>query len=438
MRDDISKLRVFMSTMQDICRKYTPMRKLSSVRQNIIPRDRKILMRRKKVSNHLNKNITRKERDQLNISLVGIESKLKRSHEAERAAKEAWAVENIRTNPKVFYSFAKETAAVRHKIGPLFEGSKSLTADPYKVSEILNEQFNSMFTTPLVHKQITKPTEFFKTKNLPGGTVAINHIDIEEIDVIAAIDKMDINSAAGPDGFPTILLKTCKKALAKPLQIMFQSFLESGKIPKNLKEGIICPIHKGGSRAHAKNYRPISLTSHISKTMERIVREKLTIFLEENGLLSETQHGFRQGRSCLTQLLQHYDWILKESLNRSNVDVVYLDFAKAFDKVDHGTICHKLRSLGIVGKLGEWLHDFLTDRSQVVAANGAHSKGSTIRSGVPQGTVLGPLLFVIALSDLPSVISTATLTSYADDTKISKAIKGPDDIKSLQADIDAV
>ena len=131
----------------------------------------------------------------------------------------------------------------------------------------------------------------------------INYIDIKEEDVISAIDEMSSNSATGPDGFPAILLKTCKRALAKPLQILFQSFLAVGKLPGKLKEGIICPIHKGGSRADAKNYRPVSLTSHISKVMERVIRGKLITFLEVNDLLTDTQHGFRPGRSCLTQLL---------------------------------------------------------------------------------------------------------------------------------------
>ena len=172
--------------------------------------------------------------------------------------------------------------------------------------------------------------------------------------------------------------------------------------------------------------------------MERIIRKKLITFLEENDLLSDTQHGFRPGRSCLTQLLQHYDWILQQLLNQSNIDVIYLDFAKAFDKVDHGMICHKLRNFGIIGKLGEWLHDFLKDRSQTVVANGATSSNTQIISGVPQGTVLGPLLFIIALSDIPSATQRVVVTSYADDTKVSQVIQKPEDALRLQLELDAI
>lgn len=432
------KLKQFMSVMQAICYKCVPERK-ATVHKNKIPRERKILMRRHtKVSNRLNKQIESSEKSRLKIQLLEIEKNLQLSHGKERADKEAWAIDNIKSNPRAFYKFAKETASVHCRIGPLLEKDGALTGNPKRISEILNDQFKSVFTPPLGHFQVSNPTDFFTTADIKAEAMMIDYIDIKEDDVIRAIDELNPNSATGPDGFPAILLKVCKRVLARPLQSLFQSFLASGKLPRKLKEGKICPIHKGGSRAEAKNYRPISLTSHISKVMERIVRRKLIAFLEENDLLPDTQHGFRPGRSCLTQLLQHYDWVLKQLLNHSNVEVIYLDFAKAFDKVDHGMICHKLRDLGIVGKLGEWLHDFLKDRSQVVVANGATSNDTQIVSGVPQGTVLGPLLFIMALSDMPSATQRATVTSYADDTKVSQVIQNPEDTMHLQCELDEI
>ena len=433
-----TKLEQFMTSMKGICGRYAPERTPYQKRK-IIPRDRKILMRRRaKISNRLSRSMKDGEESYLKQNLLMIESQLRHSHEKERAEKEARAVENIKIKPKAFYSFAKESASIRYKTGPLYEENGSLTADPQAISEILSSQYKSAFTSPIQQLRIDIPGEFFRTTLQHGDKANIDHIEIEEADVMSAIDEMRPNSATGPDGFPAILLKNCKKALAKPLKILFQSFLKCGRIPKKLKEGIVCPIHKGGSRAEAKNYRPVSLTSHISKVMERIVRRRLTTFLEENGLLSDTQHGFRSGRGCLTQLLQHYDWVLKHLMDRSNVDVIYLDFAKAFDKVDHGMICHKLRLLGINGKLGEWLHDFLKDRTQTVAVDGALSRGTLITSGVPQGTVLGPLLFVVALSDMPRAAKSATLTSYADDTKVAYAIKDQPDANLLQEDLDAI
>ena len=431
--DPDMNLEEFMSAMQNICSKFTPKRTLN-LQKKIIPKDRKILMRRRtKILRRMNGSVRDGEKDRCMQMILEIERKLKHSHEKERAEKEARVVANIKTNPKAFYRFAKESASVRYKIGPLISDNGSLTSDSQAISEILNAQYKSVFTPPLQHLQINTPEEFFRTTSQTGGKASIDYFIIEDDDVVSAIDEMNPNSATGPDGFPVILLKKCKLALARPLKIIFQNSLACGKLPKKLKEGIICPIHKGGSRAEAKNYRPVSLTSHVSKVLERIVRKRLTTFLEENDRLSDTQHGFRSGRSCLTQLLHHYDWVLKRLMDRSNVDVIYLDFAKAFDKVDHGMICHKLRGLGITGRLGEWLHSFLQDRRQAVTVDGTISRDTQITSGVPQGTVLGPLLFIVALSDMPAAAKTARLTSYADDTKVANT-----DATLLQEDLNAI
>ena len=137
--------------------------------------------------------------------------------------------------------------------------------------------------------------------------------------------------------------------------------IDKGSIPDIFKQATTIPIHKGGNRAVPKNYRPISLTSHIMKVFDRVVRARLVNYMETNNLMNNSQHGFRQGRSCLTQLLIHYDYILTEMENGKNVDVVYLDFAKAFGKVDHGVLCHKHKSFGIAGKIGMWIHNFLSN-----------------------------------------------------------------------------
>ena len=123
-------------------------------------------------------------------------------------------------------------------------------------------------------------------------------------------------------------------------------------------------------------------------------------FLETNKLMNHSQHGFRRGRSCLSQLLVHYDKVLKRMENGENVDIIYLDFVKAFDKVDHHVTLKKLTALGIGGKLIKWIETFLTDRCQSVIVNGASSSAREVLSGVPQGSVLGPLLFLVLLGDI--------------------------------------
>ena len=151
--------------------------------------------------------------------------------------------------------------------------------------------------------------------------------------------------------------------------------------------------------------------------------------------MNPKQHGFRSGRSCLSQLLEHHYKILEELEKSNNVNVIYLDFSKAFDKVDHGILLNKLKKIGINGKIGVWIHNFLSKRQQCVAVNGTTSSEVQVRSGVPQGSVLGPLLFLIHISDINYEIADSTVSSFADDTRILLGIKDEEDIQMLQNDL---
>ena len=197
--------------------------------------------------------------------------------------------------------------------------------------------------------------------------------------------------------------------------LIWQESIQRGYIAKQYKQQIITPVHKKSSKADPANYRPIALTSHIIKIFERIIRDQLVTYLEKHNLLCRCQHGFRKGRSCLTQLLLHIDIVLNNLLKNKDTDVIYLDYAKAFDKVDHQLLLQKLHAYGVRGKLLTWLNCYLANRQQTVVINGKHSYPANVISGVPQGTVLGPVLFILYLNDLQCCIKHSVISSFADD-----------------------
>ena len=171
-------------------------------------------------------------------------------------------------------------------------------------------------------------------------------IDITENDIEDAIKQISSGAAPGPDGIPPVLLKECSGSLKMPICMLWNKSIDSGQIPDALKLRVIIPVHKGGSRGEAKNYRPITLTSHLIKLFERVIVKELVYHLESKNLFNNRQHGFRKNRSCLSQLMDHYQSILNIMETGDIADVIYLDFAKAFDKVDHGILLRKLVKIG--------------------------------------------------------------------------------------------
>ena len=214
--------------------------------------------------------------------------------------------------------------------------------------------------------------------------------------------------------------------------------MDRGTIPSSLKNQQIVPIFKKGDRTKAANYRPVSLTSNMIKTFERVMRNRIVTFFEENNVFPESQHGFRKNRSCLTQLIEHVDTILKQLRDGNEVDVIYIDYAKAFDKVDINILLSKLERYGLRGKVLNWILCFLTDRYQTVVVDGKKSSRERVRSGVPQGTVLGPPLFIVYVADLVSAVQFSLPKTLADDTKLIKAIENEKSQAQLQKDLNEV
>ena len=227
--------------------------------------------------------------------------------------------------------------------------------------------------------------------------------------------------------------------MAKPTQLIWENLLHPVKFFHSTSFQTSPLLHKEESKALASNYRPISLTSHIIiKVFERVVRKELVSYLEMNNLICNKQHGLRSGRSCLSQLLHHFDDVLESLTNNADFDSIYLDYAKAFDKVDHKLLIRKLHRYSFNPKIISWIDSFLSDRKQAVVVDGHSSFLAPIISGVPQGTVLRPVLFLIFINDMEHCITKSIIRCFADDTRVSIPVFSEQDVAKLQNDLYSV
>ena len=420
-----------MKILIDVAYKFVPCKK--SARRGggtKIPRHRRILMRkRRKLMDRLNQ-VSDDKREKIKAKLIKIELLLQKSHTEAQSRKEQLAIKAIKTNSKYFFSYAKQFSSTKSTIGPLLNENNEYTASSSKMANLLSSQYSSVFSKP------SDSPYYGMSENANDAT--ITDIDFTEQDIIDAIDELKNTSASGPDGLAAIFLKKCKNSLAKPLFHLWRKCLDQGITPDKLKEAHIIPIHKGGHQGIPANYRPVALTSQVIKVFEKVVRKYVVQFLEDNEKFNDGQHGFRIGRSCVSELLSHYDKIVDILESGSNVDTIYLDFAKAFDKVDHGIVLKKLSLLGIRGRLLRWISSFLSSRTQMVLVNGILSDPAPVTSGVPQGSVIGPLLFLILIGDIDQNVAHSFLTSFADDTRLLREVKGVQDASSLQTDLEHV
>ena len=333
-----------------------------------------------------------------------------------------------KSDPKAFYKYVNSRSKTRPVITNLRDENGTLVQNETGIAETLNKFFSSVFAS-----------EDMETISVVAAKPGINKLcDIKFTpeDVKTVLRNLKSSSSPGPDKVHPRVLKECAEELSEPLCMLFMKSLQEMKLLEEWKNGNITPIFKKGDRTKVENYRPISLTSVACKCMEKLIRNSLMKHMIENKLLSDKQHGFVPGRSGVTQLPEVLDAWTEVLDCGGRIDAVYLDFAKAFDTVPHQRLLVKLRAYGVDGAVHGWIKDFLDRRNQRVCLLGTESAWARVKSGVPQGSVLGPVLFICYINDLVEQVS-SSIYMYADDTKIFRAVSGDTDTAQLQADLDA-
>ena len=246
------------------------------------------------------------------------------------------------------------------------------------------------------------------------------------------LSNINHTKAAGPDKLPVRLLKETAHQIASMYTHLFSQSYQDGLLP----ESTVCPIFKKGNRSLPENYRPISLTAIPCKLFEHIIVSKIWDHLNKHNIITNRQHGFRKGMSCETQLIVH-DGTKIMNQGQGQIHVILLDFSKAFDTVPHQRLLHKLKSYGIRHHILNWINAFLTNRTHQVLVNGSHSETQIVTSGVPQGTVQGPLLFLLFclyINDIENNL-TSKIRLFADDSALYRKIYTLANSHSLQQDI---
>jgi hypothetical protein len=301
------------------------------------------------------------------------------------------------------------------------------SSDPGVIAGLFCSFFQSVFNEIVSDEiDIVADTRTQPSVCLPGVTILCS-------EVYNKLISLDINKGMGPDGLSPLVLRRCAPHIAKPLQIIFNRSVSEGCFPKIWKTANITPIHKTGDKSDMSNYRPISILSPVSKVFESVVKDHLTHFLRPR--LLEEQHGFVGGRSTVTNLLVYTEYLFSSMDKRIQVDSIYTDLKKAFDKVDHSILLSKLSKCGIHGDLLRWLKSYLTDRLMSVTMNGFSSDNIPVTSGVPQGSVLGPLLFTAFINDIGDCILHSQFLLFADDLKIYRQIRCIEDAEKLDEDL---
>ena len=328
--------------------------------------------------------------------------------------------------PKSFWKFFRKKCKDLSPNNSILKDGSLLT-DPQAISEEFASFFKSVYD-PL------PSTYSVPTNNLSDQNFSLHQCT--ESEVLSAIKKLKTTRTVGPDQIPSYVLKACSEFLAPPLTFIFNLSLSSCVFPTDFKTSYVTPVPKKDNSNKLENFRPISILSSFSLIFEQLVYDQ--IYWHVTNHISPSQHGFLKNKSTTTNLLTLTEEIFAAFDSKSQVDVIYLDFEKAFDKVNHDILLSKLSNFGFHPSALSFLASYLQNRKQCVRYKQIFSSFFPISSGVPQGSKLGPLLFLLSLDDISSVPLHSLLLLFADDLKLYRRVSSLSDCMKLQADLNAI
>ena len=345
-----------------------------------------------------------------------------------QAAYEQKLIDLLPEAPKLFHGYLRERKKGCPSIGPLRDSAGTLIQTNCGMAEIFADAFSSVYVS-----EIPANPHPYQSTEAQMGEITISYEIVKQI-----LENLSPSSSAGADGVHPSVLCHCAEVIALPLSIIIAKSVAESQVPLEWKHSRVAPIFKAGSKCNALNYRPVSVTSAPCKVAERILSNHVVSYLEDNGLLADRQFGFRKGRSTEDQLLLSYGKIARQVDSGMAVDAVYLDYSKAFDVLSHTVLLDKAESVGFSPQVLGWVRSFLRNRVMQVSVGGVSSDPRAVLSGVPQGSVLGPLLFIMYVNSLGYDFS-CEWYSFADDLKlfVSKSRQTPGVVDtSLQQDLD--